>query len=64
MPGEPAFVQQTEPPRPIPLEDVCGPRKPGPWARASATSGVEAPVQGPPAKMQRYKAPPAYKTEP
>eukprot|EP00971_Amphidinium_carterae_P037818 743611-Amphidinium_carterae.1 len=64
MPGEPASVQQTEPPRPIPLEEVCGPRKPGPWARATASSGVEEPTQGPPAKVQRHKAPPAHKTEP
>eukprot|EP00971_Amphidinium_carterae_P098683 1951583-Amphidinium_carterae.1 len=33
MPGEPAFEQQTLPPKAIPLADVCGPRKPGPWAR-------------------------------
>eukprot|EP00971_Amphidinium_carterae_P263121 5220352-Amphidinium_carterae.1 len=61
MPGEPA--EQEEPLQPVLLESVCGPRKPGPWARACASSGGEAPTQGPPAKVQRYKAPPAFKTE-
>eukprot|EP00971_Amphidinium_carterae_P121975 2415470-Amphidinium_carterae.1 len=61
MPGEPAV--QEEPPQPVLLESVCGPRKPGPWARACASSGGEAPAQGPPAKVQRYKAPPDFKTE-
>eukprot|EP00971_Amphidinium_carterae_P250205 4966797-Amphidinium_carterae.1 len=57
MPGEPAFEQQTQPPQAIPLDAVCGPRKPGPWARSSAASGVEEPA----AKVQRYKAPPAHR---
>eukprot|EP00971_Amphidinium_carterae_P159188 3155991-Amphidinium_carterae.1 len=61
MPGEP--VQPEEPAPPVPVETVCGPRKPGPWARASASSGGEAPAQGPPAKVQRYKAPPDFKLE-
>eukprot|EP00971_Amphidinium_carterae_P229710 4557948-Amphidinium_carterae.1 len=61
MPGEPEAP--AEPPQPVPIETVCGPRKPGPWARASASTGGEAPAQGPPAKMQRYKAPPDFKLE-
>eukprot|EP00971_Amphidinium_carterae_P071063 1405046-Amphidinium_carterae.1 len=27
-PGEPAFQEPGEPPRPIPVEEICGPRKP------------------------------------
>eukprot|EP00971_Amphidinium_carterae_P315971 6280778-Amphidinium_carterae.1 len=61
MPGEPAV--QEEPPQPVPIESVCGPRKPRPWTRASASSGGETQTQGPPTKVQRYKAPPSFKLE-
>eukprot|EP00971_Amphidinium_carterae_P249907 4960440-Amphidinium_carterae.1 len=61
MPGEPAV--QEEPPQPVPIESVCGPRKPRPWTRASASSRGETQTQGPPAKVQRYKAPPDFKLE-
>eukprot|EP00971_Amphidinium_carterae_P208139 4129989-Amphidinium_carterae.1 len=61
MPGEPAM--QEEPLQPVPIEAVCGPRKPRPWTRASASSGGETQAQGPPTKVQRYKAPPDFKLE-
>eukprot|EP00971_Amphidinium_carterae_P324014 6438916-Amphidinium_carterae.1 len=57
MPGEPAFAQQTQPPKAIPLDAVCGPRKPGNWPRSSAAAGAEEPAT----KVQRYKAPPLHR---
>eukprot|EP00971_Amphidinium_carterae_P275929 5475108-Amphidinium_carterae.1 len=62
-PGEPAFQEPGEPPRPIPVEEICGPRKPGQHKQASSSGSTEQQTQGPPAKIQKFKAPPAGRTQ-
>eukprot|EP00971_Amphidinium_carterae_P210508 4176948-Amphidinium_carterae.1 len=57
MPGDPAYGQ-VEPEKPLPLESICGPRKPGPQPRPSSSSAAAPMEQPSQAKVQRYKAPP------
>eukprot|EP00971_Amphidinium_carterae_P314683 6255290-Amphidinium_carterae.1 len=62
MPGDPAYGV-FEPARPIQLEAVCGPRKPGPSAKQSSSSAKateEPKEQTGPANQQKYKAPTPY----
>eukprot|EP00971_Amphidinium_carterae_P105004 2079149-Amphidinium_carterae.1 len=60
MPGDPAFGN-VEPARPLPLEEVWGPRKPGPQPKPSSSSASAPAEQAAVGPVQRCKAPPPYK---
>eukprot|EP00971_Amphidinium_carterae_P318699 6334762-Amphidinium_carterae.1 len=59
MPGDPAYGVLA-PAKPLQLEAVCGPRKPGHASKQRAKATEEPKEQTTPAQQRRYKAPPPY----